>query len=419
MSDELNRLAQELKDASGEVKNWQAKKDQEIAEHGEALTETKAKVESAEAKMTELVERFGKMDDIIAELQAKGKRPGYGAEQHKTLGDLFTESDVFAELKASGRGSNQPLDISRKDITGTTGSAIALVNPQRDPTVYRSIGGFRVPRIRDLIPSVPTQSGAVEVMRYTSVTNNAGPQEPSSPSTAQGAGEFEAKNQSSMAFNLVTIPVRTIAHWVAASRQVLSDAGMLRGIIDTELVYGLQIESDHQLLLGDGTNQNLTGILEDSAINDIGGIGVVDPDDQAAAMIDHIRGAITQCQLSEYYNINGLVLNPVDWQTLETAKATDGHYILVAFAASTPETSLVWRVPVIVTNAMPQGTFLIGDWTLGATLYDRESVSVRVSESHNDFFVKNGVAILGEERYCLGINRPLAFTKGEFPAASS
>jgi len=61
---------------------------------------------------------------------------------------------------------------------------------------------------------------------------------------------------------------------------------------------------------------------------------------------------------------------------------------------------------------------LIGDWTLGAEIYDRESVSVRVSESHADYFVKNGVAILAEERYTLAIPLPKAYCKGSFVVAT-
>jgi HK97 family phage major capsid protein len=194
---------------------------------------------------------------------------------------------------------------------------------------------------------------------------------------------------------------------------------MLQSIIDSELTYKLQLESDAQLLLGDGTGQNLTGILNDASINDVGEIATgTSSADLPGAMIDHIRAGITECQLSEYYNINGLVLNPVDWQTLETAKATDGHYLLVAFAATSPETPSVWRVPVIVTNAMPAGTFLLGDWNLGAQMYRREGVSVRVSESHANNFTQNAVQILAEERYGLGISRPKAFCKGSFEVAS-
>ena len=191
-------------------------------------------------------------------------------------------------------------------------------------------------------------------------------------------------------------------------------------MIDTELTYGLQLLSDDQILNGAGTNQSLNGILNDSAINDVGQITAgTTAADLPAAMIDHIRKAITKCQEFEYYNINGLVINPLDWQKLETAKATDGHYLLVAFAATSAETPTVWRVPVIVSNAIAANTFLLGDWTMGAKLYVREGVSVRVSESHAELFVQNGVAILAEERLALGVNRPKSFCRGSFTVAPS
>src|SRR5699024_762805 len=232
-----------------------------------------------------------------------------------------------------------------------------------------------------------------------------------------GAGEMQEKNQSNIVWELVTYTVKTIAHWVPASRQALSDAPMLQSLIDTELTYGLELEADRQLLLGDGTGQNVTGLLVDADIPDIGEIASgTDPAAVPAAMIDHIRAAITECQTNDYYNINGLVLNPVDWETLETAKATDGHYLLMQFPTNGAQERL-WRVPVVVTNAMPEGEFLLGDWVMGAKIYDRESVSVRVSESHADFFVRNGVAILAGERYAFAINRPLGFGKGSVDVA--
>jgi HK97 family phage major capsid protein len=88
------------------------------------------------------------------------------------------------------------------------------------------------------------------------------------------------------------------------------------------------------------------------------------------------------------------------------------------FAATAGQAQEIWRVPVVVSNAMAEGEFLLGDWTIGAKIYAREGVSVRVSESHADYFVKNGVAILAEERYCLAVNRPKAFTKGAFTVAA-
>jgi hypothetical protein len=62
---------------------------------------------------------------------------------------------------------------------------------------------------------------------------------------------------------------------------------------------------------------------------------------------------------------------------------------------------------------------LLGDWTMGATLYERETMSVRVSESHADLFIKNGIVLLGEERAAFAIELPKAFCKGSFDVASS
>lgn len=417
---EFQQMLDEFKGATAEVKAAREKHEAEVKELGAAQAETKAALEAAEKKWTDAEGKFEKIDAALKELQAlKARGPNFG-DEHKTMGARFVESQIFEELKANNRGNSMPFEIDRKDIVGTAASAGALVRPQRDPEVYRSIGGYRPLRIRDLLPTLPVQSGSVEIMRQNAFTNNAGPQQAAStPSSAAGGGEFEAKPQSSITWELVTKPVRTIAHWVPASRQVLSDAPMLSSLIDTELAYGLDLESDAQILLGDGAGQNIDGILLDNSINDIGEIEAgTSADDLPGAMIDHIRSGVTECQKFEYYNMNGIVLNPVDWETLETAKATDGHYLMVAFASTSPEAQSIWRIPVVVTNAMPEGQFLLGDWRLGAKLYTREGISIRVSESHADYFVKNGVAVLAEERYTLGVNRPKAFCTGLFTVAA-
>jgi len=412
MDPKLLELLEELKQSGASIVEFKAKHEAEVKELGEANAETKAALEEALAAQAEQVKSWKQLEAKLIEMQLEQKR-NYGGQvpiERKTLGAKFVESENYKSN--NGRTVN---DVEIKDISSLAASAGALVRADRDPEVYRSIGGMRQLRIRDLIPSVPTTSNSVEIMRQTAGTGNAAPQ---GTVAGIGEGEFVAKKQSDLTWELVVVNISTIAHWVPASRQVLSDAPMLQGLIDSELTYGLQLESDDQLLFGDGTGQNMTGIMNDAAINDIGQIASgTTAADLPGAMIDHIRAAKTQLQVNEYYNVNGLVMNPVDWQTLETAKATDGHYLLVSNAATSAEPSEVWRIPVVITNAMTVGEFLIGDWTMGAKVYDRESVSIRVSESHTDYFVKNAVAILGEERYTIAVNRPLAFAKGDFTVA--
>lgn len=409
---EIQDIATALNTKSAEIKNAQDAIAKEVKEFGEANAETKAALETHQKDFAELKDLFGKMDDALKEMQKKAHAYDQANPIVKSMGALVTESVQFKSAFESGARSMAPVTLDRKDISGVAASAGALVRPDRDPTVYQN--PTRPTRIRDLIPSVPTSSNAVEFMRENVFTNNAGPQ---GTVAGVGAGELATKSKSDITYELIQKPVSTIAHHVIASRQVLSDAPMLQGLINGRLAYGLDLESDDQLLLGDGTGQNLTGILVDADINDVGELPVgTAAADVPSAMIDHIRKAITQCQLMEYYNINGLVVNPQDWEVLETAKATDGHYLMVSMPTTTSEMRL-WRVPVVVTNAMPVKTFLLGDWSMGAVLYDRESITVRVSESHANLFIENGVAILGEERYTLGIPLPKAFCKGAFTVA--
>lgn len=403
---EIKELVEAVNIANTELKNLKAKHDAELKAANEGSAEAKTAVGELKSAMDEMAQKHEQaMNDLVAQM----KRPGFGEpEQAKSLGQAYVAE--AKELMDSGNLLGKSIQI--KDITGTPGSGGALVRPDRDPTVYRSIGGMRQLRIADLIPSIPTSSNAVEIMRLASAGDPAAPQ---GTVAGTGAGELATKASTTMVWELVTVSIPTIAVHTKASRQILSDAPMLQSVIDGELSYKLQLESDDQLLNGDGLGQNLTGILNDTSINDVGELAVgTAADDVPAAMIDHIRAAITECQKSEYYNINGLVMNPVDWQTLETAKATDGHYLLVAFAATSGEAQTVWRVPVIITNAMPESTFLLGDWTLGAQRYVREGVSIRTSEHHDVNFTQNAITILAEERYGLGISRPKAFTKGTF-----
>lgn len=403
---ELKQLAEQLNTASTEIKNAQEKLATELKTVGAESAETKKALAEAEANFSELKGLFEKVDEKLIAIEQKAARPQFGQGAGETLGDLFVKSEVGQLLK-SDQGLGRAVQIEKKDITSGGGSAGALVRPDRDSRVFQNPN--RPLRIRDLIPSVPTSSNAVEVMRENVFTNAAAPQ----------GGELALKAKSNITYELLTYPVRTIAHFMHASRQVLSDAPMLSNLINNRLTYGLDLESDEQLLLGDGTGQNLTGLLVDAGISDVGEIASGTTGDAIPrAMIDKIREAITECQKFEYTNINGVVMNPVDFATIEQAKGTDGHYMLVPFAATNSQTTTIWRVPVIITNAMPEGQFLLGDWSMGAVIYDRESVSVAVSEQHVDNFTRNAVTVRGEERMAFAIPLPKAFCKGAFTVAS-
>ena len=337
----------------------------------------------------------------------------------KSLGELFTESAEFKALDGGRNGANMPSPWSLKaaDFTGynvkdvysalPTGTPGAFGSIQRDPIV---VPPMRTRRVRDLFPTRTTTAAVIEYFRMTGFTNAA------STVAERSGSAFGAKPQSSFTFVGEQAPVRTIAHWEAAHRNVLADEPQLRSIIDNELMYGLRLQEDEQILNGDGSGENLTGVLQTSGIQTYTwSDGATSP--VADTKADAIRRAATLAFLS-YYEPTGVVLHPNDWEDIELTKDANGQY-LVAVSVAMGGEPRIWRIPVVETPAIAEGTALVGAFGTGAQLYDREQASIRVSEQHSDFFVRNAIVVLAEQRLALAVKRPEAFVSVDFDAAPS
>lgn len=343
--------------------------------------------------------------------------------QAKSLGQLFTESEEFKSFRKSGRNTmDAPFELETEDVVagGTygqkdifTGTLTDSVNPrgfgqiQRDPMVPRA---QRPNRVRDLFPVATTSANLIDYFRVIGFTGSDPLKSGAAPvaeRTGSGAeAVFGLKPQSSLTFKSAQASVRTIAHYEAAHRNVLDDEPQLRATINNELLYGLALEEDDQILNGDGTGENLLGVLNTPDIQRYTGLAT----DQ---MSDQLRKSATLSVLANYPG-TGFVMHPMDWEKLELQKASgDGQYMLTSNVAIGARTQ-VWRQPVVETPAMNEGTWLTGAFGIGAQLYDRAQASVRIAEQHADFFLRNAVVVLVEERLALAVKRPESFVVGSF-----
>jgi HK97 family phage major capsid protein len=89
---------------------------------------------------------------------------------------------------------------------------------------------------------------------------------------------------------------------------------------------------------------------------------------------------------------------------------TDDRYIIGD--PSQMLTERLWGLPVVVTNSIAAGTFLLGSFDMGAQIWDRQDATIEVSRENSDNFVKNMVTILAEERIALTVYRTQAFITG-------
>jgi HK97 family phage major capsid protein len=103
---------------------------------------------------------------------------------------------------------------------------------------------------------------------------------------------------------------------------------------------------------------------------------------------------------------NAIVANPRDWANALKEKATAGDHQYYSGGPFLATASQLWEVSVIPTNAIPQGSFLVGDFALGATLFVREAVQVIASDSDQDDFTRNRVTRLGEGRFSRSGSHP-------------
>ena len=373
---------------------------QEEMKSGLVDATTKAAYQDAVEKVALHEKSLERLNAEVTELAQKAANLHGSTQQRKSLGQLAAESDTCKSYRGGNAElvtMNAPL-FGKAAVTSAAASAGVLIQPHQAGII---MGPEQPLTVRDLFQAVSISSNAIEWVQEKLFTNNAGPQN----------GEGTAKPESGITFEKKTSAVETLAHWIPASRQVLADAPQLQGLIDGRLRFGLKLKEDAALLYGDGTNGNLLGAVPQATVFSSTGMPVVPTGGPAHTSIDYLRWAFLQVSQA-MYPATFAVMSLEDWAKIQMLKTTDGAYI---FGTPTDGAApRVWGKQVVESHGMAAGEFLAGSG-FAATVYDREEVTVRVAEQHADFFVKNMVAILCEERLGFTVERPAALVAGSYP----
>ena len=398
MTQEIEQINASLKSVSDQLKAHAERAEKEIKASAKLSEETRASVDKMLTVQGELQARLQAAEQLVAKMDQGGGRE----DAPLSLGRQFVTGENFKAFagQTSPRGRvDMTVNAAITSLTtDTAGAAGDLVEKTRLPGVV-ALPQRRM-TVRDLIAPGQMDGSTLEYVKETGFTNNAGM-----------VSETVKKPESTLKFDLVTTSARVIAHYMKASRQILSDASQLASIIDNRLRYGLAYKEEQQLLTGDGTGQNLLGIIPQATAFSA-------PFDPAGTetVIDSLRLALLQSELAEFAS-TGIVLNPTDWARIELLKDTTGRYII-----GNPQGTLaptLWNRPVVATQAISVDKFLCGAFQQGAQVFDRWQARVEVATENEDDFTKNMVTILAEERLALAVYRPEAFVYGDFGNVSS
>lgn len=355
-------------------------------------------------------DQAARIDKLEADVKAGGLFGGF-MKPGKSIGQQFVESDMLKTYVEKGAHNDSGAFLvksfdRRKDLLTGDDSGGALIVPYRVPGIVQQVPNQQL-RIRDLLNVASIGTDLLQYVRQTffgSISGSSGQLEGNAAVVAEGA----EKPKSDLKFTLEEATARTIATWLAISRQMLANPGPLRSFIDAQLLYSVYLEEERQLLYGDGTGQNLEGItLLCPAYN-----RAVAGDTQ----IDTLRRMITQVLLARF-PATGFVVHPADWEAIELRKDSQDRYIFANPNSLLPQR--IWGLPVVASESLIELRALCGAFGMGATLYDREQAVIRVSEHHASFFIENMVAILAEERLMFPVFRPQAFVYGLLQTSAS
>ncbi len=278
--------------------------------------------------------------------------------------------------------------------SGTTGEGNGgrLLTPDYQPGLIKQPD---MPlAIRDLLTPGNTDKQVITYWRETGFTN-----------AADFITESTQKPYSDAEFEQIDANVRTIAHLIKATNQILADVPMLRSYIDFRLRWGVKDRENAALLNGSGTGQSIEGL------NTVATDYETSRNEAGDTRIDTLSHAYTQAALA-YYPVDYTILHPNDWERIMLQKDGEGRYIWAnPGSVLAPQ---IWGKRVVATAAQEEGTFTVGA-RMASQIFDREEIAVEIATENDKDFEFNLVTLRGEERLAVAHYRPEAIIHGEFP----
>lgn len=364
-----------------------------------------------------------------------------------TIGEAFVKSDAYQDLVEQSVGSDgtirkgerikskavdfqvglthlvqgalkwaegEGVDIKTLVTGAGATSGGALIEPTRLPGVVDQ-DPLRRLTVWDLATKVPLSTDTLEYVELTARTNNAAFVAEATSADPAEADDVAAgrKPESGMTFAEKSNPVQTIAHWVPITRRAAADAPQLVQLINAFLVRGLGVKIEDGLLNGNGTSPNIAGLL--NTTNPYAGLQAIDISAKVLGDADYTRwdalaeaASLVSVATEGMAQANAFLVNPADWFSGEfmLSKDADKNYQNGGpFAASGGSP---WGLRPVLTTAVAVGNQVVGDWR-EMLIGDRQQAQLFMTDSHADFFTRNILVMLGEQRLSCGVRMPQAF----------
>ncbi|QHC93862.1 capsid protein [Pseudomonas sp. R84] len=390
-------LETQLKEGfTGLQKKYDAVAD-EMQKGNTVTTEMKSQIEKQKGEIERVIEQVQKLEEKGIKLRSQ---PG----EAKSFIDLVKNDDAYKSLQAKSV-SLADIEVTKSDMASMKEMKVTsagIVAPNYDPVIQPGIR--QELRIRDLLTTVPVSGQNYTYFKENLHTRGAAP-------VAEGG----LKPTSNVTFTTQTDRVKKIAVWMPVTDEALDDVPQLMAYLQELLRYDLKLEEERQILKGDGTGENLNGLMTQATVYDA---ALTKAGDTA---IDLVRRAIYQVRKQSMLSADGVVMTELDWMNIELQKDGENRYLFANLQGLV--TPVLWGRPVVTSDSVDEGDadtggeFLVANFARSSVLFDRMSFLFKMGLI-NDQFIKNERALLVEERLGLGVRRREGLVKGRFTVAA-
>jgi HK97 family phage major capsid protein len=371
--------------------------------HGQALESANGKAEeSLKSEISNLTNKFNERLDQM-EVANKKNLEAKSNENLTFKGGLVKQiNDGAIENIVKGNSRSASFTVKADMTTGAdyTGEVIPadrVAGYKFDPT--------RPVHIRQLIPQGSTSSDVIRFVKESGYSNG-------SATAAEGA----TLAQSDFDFTASDSNVRKIGTYFRISEEMLADTPQLTSYISARAPEKLLNVEDNQILSGNGSAPNLSGIITDAADFDVSSGGAFYQSVEAANEFDVLVASLNQLALSNY-QASYILLHPTDFHKILLLKDSQNNYLKdQVYSGLQPN---FMGVPVIINNAISAGSFLCGNFNVGSQLWIRDNVNVEFFREDGTNVRDGFVTVRVSERIALTNYLPNAFVNGSFSTAKA
>ena len=362
-----------------------------------AKAENNSAVDAVKTELEQLKSQVAVVKDAADKLEAKSNRIKMNQNEVKGFNGALAEAieknaDILGKLGA-GEIKNHAFVMDTKTVGNMTEAASLTGDiPRAYANQVYALPSRKV-HVRSLLPV-----GTISQGLFTFPLETGGEGAPA----AQTQGS--AKAQVDFDITMTNAPAQVIAGYVRISRQMLDDVPAMTSFLQQRLLEKYLVAEDAQLLSGNGTSPNLQGLT--GVASAFAGAATVD--------VEQLVQSIAQVEASNY-TATGILINPTDWANIINTKNTNSAYSLPGSTIVTTNGQLsIAGIPIYTSTAIAADKFLVGDWSMGAQIMQRDGISVRFSEFDGNNFTENMITVRVEARIAFPIYYAGAFVYGDF-----